>query len=163
MYQEFASQYQQQITEIEKELGGISHDSSNLDEYLQITLERASKLLKMSDVFDYTGKQRLQYLVFPKGMKYDRKKDEVRTDEINSIFCQIARLSGISGQNESGQTNTSIDLSAQVGRTGFEPATPWSQTRCATNCATSRNSITNILNLIRRVNPLGCSLNRFFH
>ena len=26
-----------------------------------------------------------------------------------------------------------------VGVTGFEPATPWSQTRCATNCATPRN------------------------
>ncbi len=25
-----------------------------------------------------------------------------------------------------------------VGATGFEPATPWSQTRCATNCATPR-------------------------
>ena len=25
-----------------------------------------------------------------------------------------------------------------VGVTGFEPATPWSQTRCATNCATPR-------------------------
>ena len=23
-----------------------------------------------------------------------------------------------------------------VGATGFEPATPWSQTKCATNCAT---------------------------
>ena len=38
--------------------------------------------------------------------------------------------------------NTS-ELSAElnkimVGMTGFEPATPWSQTRCATSCATSR-------------------------
>ena len=28
-----------------------------------------------------------------------------------------------------------------VGATGFEPATPWSQTRCATNCATPRERI----------------------
>ena len=30
-----------------------------------------------------------------------------------------------------------------VGATGFEPATPWSQTRCATNCATPRERISN--------------------
>ena len=28
-----------------------------------------------------------------------------------------------------------------VGVTGFEPATPWSQTRCATNCATPRITV----------------------
>ena len=28
-----------------------------------------------------------------------------------------------------------------VGVTGFEPATPWSQTRCATNCATPRRTV----------------------
>ena len=30
--------------------------------------------------------------------------------------------------------------SGEVGATGFEPATPWSQTRCATNCATPRGN-----------------------
>ena len=30
-----------------------------------------------------------------------------------------------------------------VGVTGFEPATPWSQTRCATNCATPRRTAFN--------------------
>ena len=29
-------------------------------------------------------------------------------------------------------------LKPAVGMTGFEPATLWSQTRCATSCATSR-------------------------
>ena len=32
-----------------------------------------------------------------------------------------------------------------VGVTGFEPATPWSQTRCATNCATPRNQLFTLL------------------
>jgi hypothetical protein len=34
--------------------------------------------------------------------------------------------------NEKGQSGNFSALSSQVGKTGFEPATPWSQTRCAT-------------------------------
>ena len=60
---------------------------------------------------DYTERQRLQYLIFPKGMFYDRKNDELRTDEVNSIFRQIAYLNKVSGQNETGQNNTRVDLS----------------------------------------------------
>ena len=35
-----------------------------------------------------------------------------------------------------------VSLRDSVGVTGFEPATPWSQTRCATNCATPRITVT---------------------
>ncbi len=34
-------------------------------------------------------------------------------------------------------------FSIMVGKTGFEPATPWSQTTCATNCATPRDAFRN--------------------
>ncbi len=47
-------------------------------------------------------------------MSYDRKNDEVRTDELNSIFVQIAYLNKVSGKNETGQNNTQVDLSGQV-------------------------------------------------
>jgi hypothetical protein len=33
-----------------------------------------------------------------------------------------------------------------VGATGFEPATPWSQTKCATNCATPLTFMSSIEN-----------------
>ncbi len=35
-------------------------------------------------------------------------------------------------ENKKGQNSFYTILSSQVGKTGFEPATPWSQTRCAT-------------------------------
>jgi site-specific DNA recombinase len=124
IYQEFAPQYQKKILDIEKELENISHDSSNLDEHLQTALEGAAKLVNVWKLLDYTEKQRLQYLVFPGGGVYDRKNDEVRTPEINFIFSEIARLTGNTEQNNSGQTNTQIDLPAQVGTTRFELATP---------------------------------------
>lgn len=114
MYEEFAPQYQKQIAEIEKELAKISHDSSNLDEFLKIALEGAANLVNVWELLGYSEKQRLQYLLFPAGMKYDRKNDEVRTDEVNFIFEQIARQKGNTGQNKTGQTNTQTDLPGQV-------------------------------------------------
>lgn len=121
MYEEFAPQYKKQIKDIEKELANTGHDSSNLDEHLQIALEGAANMVDVWTLFSYSERQRLQYLVFPEGVKYDRKTDTVRTDKVNSIFYRIARLTGNSGQNKTGQTNTQIDLSGQVELIGFEP------------------------------------------
>ena len=92
--EEFATKYKEQIAEIEKELDKTSHNSSNLDEYPQITLEGAAKLVSTWELLEYSEKQRLQYIVFPSGMKYNRKNDEVRTDDVNPIFPEIARLTG---------------------------------------------------------------------
>ncbi len=128
MYEEFIPQYKEQVKGIEKELEKISQDSSNLEKDLQTTLEGAANLVSTWKILDYIERQRLQYLIFPKGMFYDRKNDEVRTDEVNSIFTHIAYLNKVSGQNETGQSNNQVDLSDQVGQTGFEPATPTSRT-----------------------------------
>ena len=49
-----------------------------------------------------------------------------------------------------------------VGVTGFEPATPWSQTRCATNCATPRNCFKSLLNYSRMVSNTGMQRYNFF-
>ena len=51
------------------------------------------------------------------------------------FFFNIARLSLALHNNTTRQLYCHFII---VGVTGFEPATPWSQTRCATNCATPR-------------------------
>ena len=48
-------------------------------------------------------------------------------------------------------------VSTLVGATGLEPATSWSQTRCATNCATPRTYLL-ILNYLM----MPCSTKIFF-
>ncbi|HEY4060509.1 MAG TPA: hypothetical protein VGM30_01340 [Puia sp.] len=41
----------------------------------------------------------------------DKEKGSFRTPEINSIFLEIARLAGISGENEKGTNHLFDDLS----------------------------------------------------
>ena len=56
----------------------------------------------------------------PKG--YRTEKHETRQEVKNAIF--------------KGERADLPAVMFSVGATGFEPATPWSQTKCATNCAT---------------------------
>ena len=77
-------------------------------------------------------KQTLQYLIFPEGIIYDCKKGVFRTEKVNEVFARIAVLNNLSGQNETGQNNTKIDLSCLVGMTRFELATPRPPDVCAT-------------------------------
>jgi len=97
--------------------------------------------LKIWNLSGYSEKQRLQYLVFPEGMEYDRKKDTVRTKKVNSIFNGVAQLSKVLEGNKKGQTSNEADLSCQVGAAGFEPATSWSQTKRDTGLRYAPNNL----------------------
>ncbi len=70
---------------------------------------------------DYHEKQRLQYLVFPEGMMYNKQKDEVLTTRINSIFGQIALLSMTSGKSKKGNRDSDCLFGSRVVPTGIEP------------------------------------------
>ncbi len=52
-------------------------------------------MLKMWQLLDYRGKQRLQFLVFPSGMRYDKGNDKVLIPEVNKIMFAIAELSKV--------------------------------------------------------------------
>jgi site-specific DNA recombinase len=106
--------------------------SSNLSDQVLIALTAATKLATVWASGDCSVRKRLQNLVFPEGIVYDHKNDEVLTTKVNSVFLQIAQLAMVSGQKETGQVEDISTLSSQVGKTGFEPATTWSQTRYAT-------------------------------
>ena len=80
----------------------------------------------------YTVKQKLQYLVFPDGILYDKENDTVRTERVNSLFLQIPLLARDIDENQKGNQVNDCLFGSNVGRTGFEPATPWSQTRYST-------------------------------
>ena len=65
-------------------------------------LQYAQNLRQLWVSSDYSEKQRLQYLVFPKGMMYDKQKDAVLTTRVNTLFGEIALLSSGSDRNKKG-------------------------------------------------------------
>ena len=67
-------------------------------------------------------KVRMQYLLFPKGLNYNKRNDTVRTEKINQAFlwtaCQQQKISQI----KSGIPILNIKYSALVDPEGFEPS-----------------------------------------
>jgi hypothetical protein len=87
--------------------------------------EIAGNISKTWHDSDFDGKQKLQNLIYPKGIRYNKQNDTVRTEKINSLFGEISILSGILTENGKGSRSTDCLLSSYVPRTGFEPARPF--------------------------------------
>ena len=106
--------------------------SSNLQKFVETIVTFSSKLSVGWTSSPVRAKENLQKLVFPSGINYNVKKEAFRTEKVNELFSINASLNSLSEDDikENGGIKTTV--SNLVGRTGFEPATPWSQTRYST-------------------------------
>ena len=70
------------------------------------------------DSRDLEQKRKLQQLVFPSGMGYNKQIDEVQTKRVNSIFSSIPLLSKDLAKIKSGEPVDFNQFSARVTLTG---------------------------------------------
>ena len=63
---------------------------TNLEKAVQKVLKIAENLHQNWVSADYLSKQKLQYLVFPDGMMYDKVNNRVLTSRINTILHEIS-------------------------------------------------------------------------
>jgi len=120
-YMKFSSLYEQQIKNIELEMGQFEKISSNLEKAVEKGLVIAQNLRQLWVSSDYHEKLRLQYLVFPEGMMYNKQTDEVLTSRVNSLFGEIALLSKSSAKNKKGDLSHDHLFGSRVVPTGIEP------------------------------------------
>lgn len=120
-YTKYSTLYKKQIENLEQEIEQIGKISSNLEKAVQKGLDYAQNLSQMWVSFDYHEKQRLQYLVFPDGMMYDKKNDHVLTSRVNTLFYEIALLSNSSKEIEKDNSLENCLLGSNVVPTGIEP------------------------------------------
>lgn len=92
LYYKYMAKYNEEKDVIEKELSKATLKKSNLDECIDIAVDFAINLPKKWLSADYVIKQRLQNLIFPKGVFYNRDTDQCRTDRVNLFFLHIAYL-----------------------------------------------------------------------
>ena len=72
---------------------------------------------------DLPQKNKIQSLVFPFGIGYDKLKGKVQTKRVNSIFSAIPLLSTDLAKIKSGEPVDFNQFSARVTPTRFEPVT----------------------------------------
>ena len=106
--------------------------SSNLNQAVEKGLSISKNLYQLWVSSAYNEKQKLQYLVFPEGMCYDKENKVVLTNRANSLIAEIALQQSVVDENKNGNLLEDYHFGSSVGRTGFEPATPWSQTKYST-------------------------------
>ena len=98
----------------------LNSKCSNHEEVIDIALENAVNFNKMWASGGWKRKVRMQYLLFPKGLNYNKRNDTVRTENINQAFlwmaCQQQKLSQI----KSGIPILNIKYSALVDPERFE-------------------------------------------
>ncbi len=95
---------------------------SNLCESLHEVAKLCLKITRLWLKGGIKFKEKLQKLVFPEGIVYDREIGAFRTPIINSVIAEIARLSGDLLLKTKGLNPFLLGQSLFAERAGFEPA-----------------------------------------
>ena len=122
IYQKHSDKIRTEIAALSKETDMSQIDGSNLELAVSKCLTIAQNLIQAWVSADYEKKQRLQKLVFPEGILYNKQKGVVRTSKVNCLFEAIPLLERGSAENKKGDSVKNRLKSNQVPRTGFEPA-----------------------------------------
>ena len=123
LYQKYTTKYTQEIHDLNESIEEIDFNLSNLENYIERSIELCSNIHNMWDKANFKLKQRIQKLVFPRGVKLATNKKEYLTKYSNSIFEIINSISGIKTLNEKRPSNPEAEKSSLVAGTGLEPAT----------------------------------------
>ena len=94
-------------------------------------LSLSASLEKIWNEGDLKQKQKLQNLVFPSGLGYDKSNDRVRTPKVNAIFGSIPILTKEISNIKNGEPIPVNQFSDLVSPIGFEPMTASLEGRCS--------------------------------
>ena len=123
LYTKYRDKFRENIRQIESELDSSKNQLSNLQKSVEKCLELALKLPSTWKNANFSRKQRIQNLVFPEGIFYDRKKDDYRTSRINFLFSAIPYLTGLVEGYKNGDFDFLAKIPTWVVPLGIEPST----------------------------------------
>ena len=124
LYAKFISRINIELGKLNSELSRNAIDSSNLKKAVEKVLQIAENISILWASGDFDEKQKLQKLVFPDGIMYNKKNHAVRTQRINILFAEIPYQASLLEENINGNSEGNRHLSSSVPRTGIEPAHP---------------------------------------
>lgn len=93
LYEKFISKLKGEAVEISEKLAEVDFQLSNLEEYINLSLQIASNFSLLWGSDDFGVKSELQNIFFPEGILYDRKIEDYRTENVNGAFELTSLLS----------------------------------------------------------------------
>lgn len=129
IYHKHLSKLSNEKNEILKELEKPEIKLSNLDKFIDFSTKISTNLLNVWNKQNYEQRVNIQNLVFPEGIRYNRKKQHYRTQRINSMFS-LNNLFSETYKDKKQKGQLIFDkLSLKVNPEGFEPPTSSAVTR----------------------------------
>ena len=95
LFKKYKAKYKGEIEDLEKMIGNSSIGSSNLEKCLDFIGNTLHNPLEIWNLSKVDLKMRLQNLMFPDGIVFDRKNDRVRTFRINVLFAPIPEIAAL--------------------------------------------------------------------
>lgn len=123
-FEKYKDKYNAEIDSLMKELEKSSFDGANLEKAVEKCLQIAENISSAWSSATFEKKRRLQELVFPEGILYNKQKDTVRTLRTNSLFAEMPLLVKVLEENKNGNSEKNCHNISSVPRTGIEPAHP---------------------------------------
>lgn len=130
-YEEFTKVLITQRHEIQQEINRYAKPSSDTPGRVEYVLNKASQIAQEWENGDFQARQRLQRIVFPDGVNYNKTEDRVRTPRINEILLISAYIQAGMPEKGKGPKDKTILQSLCVHQEGFEPSTSSSVVRCS--------------------------------
>ena len=131
IYQKFKDKYEGQRKELLSKIKNPTMTSSNLNNAIEKAVQLSGSLQDIWVNGDLKQKQKIQHLVFPNGLGYDKPNDRVRTTKVNTIFSVIPSLSKKIEGIKKGESIPVNQFSDLVSPEGFEPSTASLEGRCS--------------------------------
>ena len=123
-YEKFLGRFTEEHMKILEQLENCSGFSSNPKTSLRKAVEFASNLLSIWRSGNIAVKEKLQKLIFPEGLAYDKKNSLFRTNTMNSLIFEIARQAGDLLWVKTQKAFNFEGQSRSAERGGFEPPIP---------------------------------------
>ncbi len=123
MYEQFKSRYMAEMVQVDKELDKTTQKTSNLDYFIDSSINITQNINALWDKSPYEMKQKIQNLVFPEGISFNKKNNTYLTPRINSYFAAITGISTSYATTENEKRDEIIPLSSSVAGVGLEPTT----------------------------------------
>ena len=120
LYLDFIKDYEDEKKKIGKELEKGSKGVSNPELCVQFAVNYSVKLKSTWTSASYRDQQRLQFLLFPEGIFYNRAEDKCRTTGVNEAFAYIAELERFLQKCKSRTSLKNLENAAWVARTRIE-------------------------------------------
>ncbi len=128
LFEKFSAKYKKEREEMEGYMNMTTFSASNLEKYINRSVDYLVELPAVWASSDYKEKQKLQFCIFPEGIYYCKKKHQPRTTKINALFSWNAAQKGITEEKETGTSevlfkNSGLVASPRIERGSWVPET----------------------------------------